>query len=126
MARFKWDDDREFPLLQNMDFLGAEARWAEKQFGKGLNEFTWSEALFASVLVSARRANIMMTLADTNDWTIGWVNDRTIVEDGDVPEEGEADPTDGAPGPARSTRRGKSGGRRSSTTSASAPGSQSD
>lgn len=124
MAKFKWDDDREFKFLEPLDFLGAEARWIEKQFGKNLDEFTWSESLFANALVTLRRNGVMLTLADTEDWTLGFVNDRLVPE----PEDGADREDDGldphVPAEAPSKPSGGSGGRSSSTTSASSRGTQ--
>lgn len=118
MARFKWDDDREFEVLEHKDLVRAEAGWLEKQFGKNLDQFTWSDSVFASVLVTLRRNGVMLTLADTDDWTIGWIEDRIIADPEDVGDGEEPDPTEAAPDPAPSRRPGRSGGRSSSTTSA--------
>lgn len=117
MARFKWDDDREFKFLEPLDFLGAEARWVEKQFGKNLDEFTWSESLFANALVTLRRNGVMLTLADTEDWTLGYVNDRLVRESEDDAERKDDGLDPHVPAEAPSKRSGGSGGRSSSTTS---------
>lgn len=125
MARFKWDDDREFPFVEGLDFLVPEARWAEKQFGKGLNDLTWSETLIAQALVSLRRNGVMLTIADTEDWTLRFINDRIIPEDGDLPEGEEPDPTEAGPSPAPSSTSGTSGGPSSPKSSDKAPESPS-
>lgn len=126
MAKFKWDSDgteREFEYVDGLQFLGAEARWVEKQFGANLPDLTWSETLFARALVTLRRNNIMLTLADTDDWTVGFINDR--VDFGD-----EADSDDGLdphePAEDLSSDSGGSAGLTSSSITDSTPETPSD
>lgn len=121
MAKFKYEN-REFTHVSLKDLLGAEARWLEKQVGKGLDEFTWSERAFGEVLMTLRRNGVMLSWADTDEWTVGYVTDNLVPEQREIEAAERGDrPDDGldphVPAEAPSRRSGGSGGRSSSTTS---------
>lgn len=95
MARFKWDD-RTFKLIENP--LWPEIEWVESQVRKDFNSLTGSQQTRALILLSLRRATVMLTWKDLDSTGPG---DFDFIEDDEDPtttgaEAGTADESQSA------------------------------
>ena len=110
MAKFKWDN-REFEQIEAPLF--AEIVWVEKQTKQDFDDLTGTERKMAILIISLRRAGVMLQWADTASWSI---TDFEPLDD----EDEDPTPTGAEAGSDETSRAsepgGGSGSRKSSTS----------
>lgn len=111
MAKFKWDD-REFEQIEAPLF--AEIVWVEKQTKQDFDDLTSTERKMAVLIISLRRAGVMLQWADTAAWTVNDFESLDDDEDGDPTTTGAEAGSDEISRPSEPS--GGSGSQKSSTS----------